>query len=105
MKRALLSDIHGNLEALTAVLDDVRAQGAGEIFCLGDIVGYGPNPCECVDAVMQFQKKYADDILKPWYVKGLAKDMNPSGYAYKMTIYKINLLQCASLNTPAPQLP
>lgn len=54
MKRAILSDIHGNLEALQAVLEDARAQGAEEFYCLGDIVGYGPNPRECVDAVMSF---------------------------------------------------
>lgn len=54
MKRALISDIHGNLEALRAVLDDVRQQGIREIYCLGDIIGYGPNPRECLDAVMDF---------------------------------------------------
>ncbi|MDX1962374.1 MAG: metallophosphoesterase family protein [Pirellulales bacterium] len=53
MKRALISDVHGNLEALEAVLADIRAQGIDEIFCLGDIIGYGPNPCECVDKVMK----------------------------------------------------
>ncbi len=53
MKRALISDIHGNYEALGAVLDDIRQQGVKEIFCLGDIVGYGPNPCECLDDVMK----------------------------------------------------
>lgn len=57
------------------------------------------------DAVSKFQAKYADEILKPWFEKGLSNDMNPSGFAYKMTIYKINLLQCASLNAPVPQLP
>jgi diadenosine tetraphosphatase ApaH/serine/threonine PP2A family protein phosphatase len=51
VKRALISDIHGNFEALKAVLADIRSQEAGEIYCLGDIVGYGPNPCECVDEV------------------------------------------------------
>ncbi len=53
MKRALISDIHANLEALTAVLADISKQGVSEIFCLGDIVGYGPNPCECLDKVME----------------------------------------------------
>ncbi len=53
MKRALISDIHGNLEALTAVLADVKSEGASEIYCLGDIIGYGPNPRECIDEVMQ----------------------------------------------------
>jgi predicted phosphodiesterase len=52
VKRALISDIHANLEALRVVLDDIRAQGIREIFCLGDIVGYGPNPCECLDEVI-----------------------------------------------------
>jgi len=54
LKRAIVSDIHANLEALTAVLADIESQGAVEIYCLGDVVGYGPNPCECVDRVMQF---------------------------------------------------
>ncbi len=53
MKRAVISDIHSNLEALTAVLDDVRQQAIDEVFCLGDIVGYGPNPRECIDLVMK----------------------------------------------------
>ena len=53
MKRALISDIHSNLEALEAVLADIAAQEITEIYCLGDIVGYGPNPCECIDLVMK----------------------------------------------------
>ena len=53
MKRAIISDIHGNLEALQAVLADARSQGAEDIICLGDIIGYGPNPCECLDLVIE----------------------------------------------------
>ena len=45
MKFAVISDIHGNLEALTAILTELNF--ATKIFCLGDIVGYGPNPNEC----------------------------------------------------------
>lgn len=52
--RAIISDIHGNLEALEAVLEDIRSQGIAEIYCLGDVVGYGPNPRECIDRVMQY---------------------------------------------------
>lgn len=52
MKKALISDIHGNLEALEAVLQDIQSQGITDIYCLGDVVGYGPNPRECVDKVM-----------------------------------------------------
>jgi len=54
VKRALISDIHSNLEALQAVLEDIRQQGdITEIFCLGDIIGYGPNPRECLEQVMK----------------------------------------------------
>ncbi|HYO24679.1 MAG TPA: metallophosphoesterase [Lacipirellulaceae bacterium] len=52
MKRAIISDIHGNLEALQSVLAHIRAQNVDEVFCLGDVVGYGPNPCECLDLVI-----------------------------------------------------
>jgi predicted phosphodiesterase len=55
MRRAIVSDIHGNLEALDAVLADIAEQNVEEIYCLGDIVGYGPNPRECIDKVMNFQ--------------------------------------------------
>jgi len=51
--KAIISDIHSNLEALQAVLKDIEAQGVADIYCLGDVVGYGPNPRECVDLVME----------------------------------------------------
>lgn len=51
---AILSDIHGNYEALQAVLRDIKSAGIEEIVCLGDIVGYGPNPAECVRAARDF---------------------------------------------------
>jgi predicted phosphodiesterase len=50
--RAIISDIHGNLEALESVLTDIKGQGISDIYCLGDIIGYGPNPRECIDHVM-----------------------------------------------------
>lgn len=53
VKRAIISDIHSNLEALSAVLADIQAQGVTEVVCLGDVVGYGPNPRECIDLVMK----------------------------------------------------
>lgn len=49
MKTAVISDVHGNLAALEAVLDAARSMGAGEIWSLGDVVGYGPRPKECQD--------------------------------------------------------
>ncbi len=50
---AVISDIHSNVEALTAVLDDIAARGATQVICLGDVLGYGPQPRECLDLIMQ----------------------------------------------------
>jgi predicted phosphodiesterase len=52
MRIAIISDIHANLEALNSVLDDIRERGGAErVWCLGDIVGYGPEPRECIEAL------------------------------------------------------
>ena len=48
MKFAILSDIHSNLEALQVVLEHAKQQDCTHYVCLGDIVGYGPNPVECL---------------------------------------------------------
>jgi predicted phosphodiesterase len=48
IKIAILSDVHANLEALSAVLEDIDASGVNRIFCLGDIVGYGASANACV---------------------------------------------------------
>ena len=51
MKYGIFGDIHGNLEALEAVLADMEEQGVTHALCLGDLVGYGANPSECVEIV------------------------------------------------------
>jgi predicted phosphodiesterase len=56
LKRAIVSDIHANLEALEAVQADMAHEGVDSIYCLGDIVGYGPNPRECIDRVLGFDQ-------------------------------------------------
>jgi predicted phosphodiesterase len=48
MRIALLSDVHGNLPAFEAVLGDVEEQSVEAVWCLGDLVGYGAEPDECV---------------------------------------------------------
>jgi predicted phosphodiesterase len=48
---ALISDIHANLTALDAVLQDIHAQRVDAIYCLGDVVGYGPQPTEAIDRI------------------------------------------------------
>ena len=53
MTTAIISDIHGNAEALKTVLADIESRGIERVICLGDIIGYGPDPLECVDLVRQ----------------------------------------------------
>jgi len=51
MKIAIISDLHANREALEAVFAHIRGQGVTTLYCLGDVVGYGPEPEFCVDLV------------------------------------------------------
>lgn len=52
---ALISDIHANLEAFTAVVADIEATGVDAVACLGDIVGYGADPGPCVDLLRSLE--------------------------------------------------
>lgn len=53
MKTAVISDIHGNLEALLTVMEEVRHESADRVICLGDMVGYGPQPEEVVQLIRE----------------------------------------------------
>lgn len=53
MRFALVSDIHANLQAWNAVLEDIRALGIEQIINLGDVVGYGPAPSEVLESVQK----------------------------------------------------
>ena len=52
MRYAVFGDIHGNLEALRAVLTDLETEDIDRCMCVGDIVGYGANPAECITLVL-----------------------------------------------------
>lgn len=53
MRIAIISDIHSNLSALKAVLEKISRVGCDQIICLGDIVGYGPYPNECIELLKE----------------------------------------------------
>src|SRR5436309_32507 len=55
MKIAIVSDIHANIEALQAVLQDIGQQHCAQTYCLGDVVGYGPMPNEACALVRQLK--------------------------------------------------
>jgi predicted phosphodiesterase len=50
---AVISDIHSNIEALNTVLADIELRGIKTIYCLGDVIGYGPDPQQCLDLIIE----------------------------------------------------
>ncbi len=60
MKIAIISDIHGNLEALKSVLNDIESKNINKIYCLGDIIAKGSHPKECIDLI----KEKCEVVLK-----------------------------------------
>lgn len=70
MRVAVISDIHGNLEALRRITEDIESNGADKVFCLGDIVGYGPFPKQCLGAVRKLAEiivggNHEESVLDP----------------------------------------
>lgn len=62
MRLAVISDVHGNLTALEAVLKDLDALGEVDaIWCLGDLAVFGPRPAECVQRVFALREQYGKD--------------------------------------------
>ena len=56
MRYAIIADIHANLAAFTAVLEDIGQRGGvAEVWCLGDVVGYGPDPRECIELLRKYK--------------------------------------------------
>src|SRR5215210_6133204 len=53
MRVAVLTDIHSNLPAAEAVLEDIEKAGIEQAWCLGDVVGYGAQPDDCVKLVSE----------------------------------------------------
>ncbi len=80
MRYAILSDIHANLEALQAVLDAIKTLNVDKIIYLGDLVGYNPNPVECIELIMMENAEgvlgnhdeIACELDEPWNFNRLA---------------------------------
>src|SRR5436190_2015397 len=75
--KAIISDIHGNWEALQAVLQDAARHGAREVYCLGDLVGYGPNPREVVDLLQYLEFRVILQGNHDHAVLGQTRGFNP----------------------------
>jgi diadenosine tetraphosphatase ApaH/serine/threonine PP2A family protein phosphatase len=75
---AIVSDIHSNLEALIAVMKDIEKTRCSKIYCLGDLIGYGPNPKECIDLArsnFEFVIKGNHDQAVGWKIPKVFKEM------------------------------
>ncbi len=86
MKLALISDIHANLPALQAVLDDIDARGPDQVICLGDLVGYAPSPNEVVTEL----RRRGIVCIAGNYDEGVGLDSDDCGCAYKTDADKAN---------------
>ncbi|MBQ1864124.1 MAG: metallophosphoesterase family protein [Thermoguttaceae bacterium] len=65
MRFAIISDIHNNLEAFRSTLDDIERQKVDKICCLGDLLGYGPDPIKCVDLMLDLRRKGKLEVCLP----------------------------------------
>ena len=75
---ALYSDIHGNSAALDAVLADIAAAGITERYCLGDLVGYGPDPSGVIERV----RATGDPVIRGNYDDGVGHRKGGCGCYY-----------------------
>jgi putative phosphoesterase len=79
MRVAIISDIHANISALEAVLEDLKSQNVDKTYCLGDLVGYAPFPNEVIDRI----QRNAIPTIMGNYDDGVGFDRNECGCAYR----------------------
>ena len=92
--KAVISDIHANLSAISAVLEDIEKLGTvEEIICLGDIIGYGPSPCECLDLIatrMASLMGNHEDIFLDFLKGGDIRPLLINGGTSTLTSYELD---------------
>jgi predicted phosphodiesterase len=69
-KVAVFSDIHGNLEALNAILSSIKGEEYDEVICLGDVIGLGPSSKECLQTIMENKIKLVLGNHERYYLNG-----------------------------------
>jgi len=71
MKRiAIISDIHGNLQSLEAIIKDIKNKNIDEVICLGDTIAIGPNPKECIEIVFEENMRMVLGNHEEYFIKG-----------------------------------
>jgi len=79
LRLAIFSDIHGNIEALKEVFKDIGRENVDEIYCLGDLVGYGPHPNQVINLIRELNI----ETVMGNYDRGVGFDLDDCGCAYK----------------------
>ena len=97
MRYALISDIHGNLEALSAVLKDMEKERIDTYLCIGDIVGYGANPKECIEIVKSLKAEVLIAGNHEWGVTGSLGLDYFSEYARAAIIWTKKILKSSEI--------
>ena len=92
MRYALISDIHGNLEALEAVIAELSRQRIDEYLSIGDVVGYGADPSRCIDIVRSLKPKALIAGNHEWGVAGFLGLDYFSEYAAAGIVWTKNIL-------------
>lgn len=75
---AVISCVHGNLPALEAVLEDIHEQGVDDVVCLGDLVGYGPEPNEVCARIQEIEI----EVVQGCWDEGIARDSGHCGCTF-----------------------
>ena len=76
MRYAVIADIHANLDALQVVLEDIKQQKCTHVVCLGDVVGYGADPKQCLDIIRGMNIP----VVKGNHDEYIGVDDNPDGF-------------------------
>ena len=75
-KYAIITDIHGNIEALNAIIEDIKEKSVDAIFSLGDNIGFGPNSKECINKLIEYDVKSILGNHELYLIRGT--DIEPS---------------------------
>jgi putative phosphoesterase len=109
MRLAVISDIHGNLVALEAVLTDIAQQHCDQIICLGDVVEDGPNPRECLHKILELGCETimgnTDERMLKFH--GQTPDSSVEGVSHRRNFWSANQLDhadCELIKTFKPFL-
>ena len=97
MRYGILADIHGNLEALNAVIEICKDEGVRKYYCAGDLVGYGASPNECLNTIRQLNF-VAVAGNHDWAVCGKLNPNNFSSPAFLAVQWTRNQLSIDDLN-------